>query len=175
MLTNMEKSNLDRIYVKLEKAYKAIELTIKNRNDLNIAKVYLGLREIKNIIGNYNQDVSFVSCLLAKEYLLENYEITDFDVSLKSQSAPGHDIEVVDKNGKKIIAEIKTTFPYNAPLDFGSKQKEEIEKDLSKLQNAQADYKYFFVTEIEAYKILSKRYKNLLMGISLVCLGEDNI
>lgn len=45
--------------------------------------------------------------------------------------------------GKKIIAEIKSTIPYK-DNDFGSQQIDSLCNDFSKLKNSSADYKYMF-------------------------------
>lgn len=109
---------------------------------------------------------------MAKEYLETQFELKDFDVSEKSQSASGFDIEVYTETGEKIIAEIKTTIPYKN-TDFGANQIESIRKDFSKLKKDNiADYKFFFVTEKAAYDVLEQKYLKEFEGINLVQLSE---
>jgi hypothetical protein len=131
---------------------------------------YNYLTNIKKIQGNFDTLISFTSCLMAKEYLLEKYDFkTSFDVSLKSQSAPGLDIDEITTDNKRIIGEIKTTIPYNQN-DFGANQKENIINDLKKLKKTEADGKYFFVTEKRAYDIIQSRYIHELKNISIILL-----
>ena len=122
-------------------------------------------------MGNFNTDVSFISCLMATDYLCGQFNLGNFDVSEKSQSAPGPDIEVYTVEGKKNIAEIKSTNPYK-DNDFGSQQIDSLRNDFSKLKNSSADYKYMFVTNESAYNILNKKYSAELEGIMLVLLEQ---
>jgi hypothetical protein len=112
--------------------------------------------------------VSFVATLLAKEYLAGRHSGCAFDCAAKSQSAPGLDINVVVGN-QRIVGEIKTTYPYNE-TDFGAAQLDSFRADFAKLAAAKADAKYLFLTEPEAFDVLSKRYRRELRGVSVVSL-----
>ena len=57
---------------------------------------------IKSALGNLNNDISFVSTLLAKEFLFERFSISDFDAGKKPQGAAGIDIEAVTADGLNI-------------------------------------------------------------------------
>ena len=65
-----------------------------------------------------------------------------FDADAKAQGAPGIDIEFRTQDGRRIAAEIKTTFPYQP--GFGAKQREMISKDIEKLKKSNADVKVPF-------------------------------
>ncbi len=133
------------------------------------------LTELKAIQGNSNNDVSFVATVLAKEYLLKRYNVNSFDAAEKPQSAPGIDIDVHLPDGKRLIAELKTTSPY-MPNDLGAQQKATFEKDFIKLANAKADIKLFLVTEQRTFDLMKKpKYQSMLQGISVVLLttGEE--
>ncbi|MDR3174367.1 MAG: hypothetical protein LBU19_08970 [Treponema sp.] len=135
----------------------------------NVRQIYTYINEIKNIQGNLSSAISYVSCLMAKEYLLENYNISNIDVSIKSQSANGLDIDEKLNDGKRIIAEIKTIFPYE-DNDFGAKQKESFRSDFKKLNGTPADYKILFVTESKTFQILNRKYLSELKNVKIVLL-----
>ena len=144
-----------------------------NKNDLNqtddIKKIYKYITGIKNIQGNFSNSISFIACLLAKNYLLHNHKIKNIDVALKPQSANGLDINEITEDGKKIIAEIKTIYPYGNN-DFGAAQKTSFRKDFEKLNNTKADYKYLFVTEERTFEIINKKYIYELINVKMVLL-----
>jgi hypothetical protein len=106
---------------------------------------------------------------LAKNYLINNHNIENIDVGLKPQSANGLDINEITKAGEKIIAEIKTIYPYGNN-DFGAAQKTSFRKDFEKLNNTKADYKYLFVTEEKTFEILNVKYKNELKDVEIILL-----
>lgn len=110
------------------------------------------LTSIKDALGNLNNDISFVATLLAKNYLVSRFDISDFDAAPKPQGAPGIDIEVTTQNALSIVGEIKTTNPYQP--GFGAKQKETIHKDMKRLNETSADHRFMFVTNHETFKIL---------------------
>lgn len=129
------------------------------------------MKKLKNILGNISNDASFLGCLLIKEFLLKNYPFQNLNIALKPQGASGLDIDEVTLDGKRIIGELKTTNPYSCN-DFGAAQKASFQKDFDKLEKNSADQKYMFVTEKRAFEILNLRYKNDLIGKTLVLLPE---
>jgi len=131
---------------------------------------YNYMNKIKSIIENYNTDISFISCLMAKEYLIDKYEIENFDIGSKSQTAPGLDIDLMTKDGIHIIAEIKATMSIRNS-NLGSQQRDKICEDLRKLNEQNADKKYFFVTEQNTYNIIIKKLKRELNDIEIVLLN----
>ena len=75
---------------------------------------YRYLNEIKKILGNFNNDVSFIATLLAKSYLTARFESLELDAAGKPQGAPGLDIDLTTEDVERIIGEIKTTIPGRA-------------------------------------------------------------
>ena len=135
------------------------------------------LAELKTIQGNSSNNMSFIGTLLAKQYLAQNYGLTSFDAAEKSQNAPGIDIDVMLSDGRRLVAELKTTNPYK-PKDFGAQQRKTIKKDFLKLANAQADIKLFLVTDPIAFGFMKKsKYQLMVQGVTLVLLttGEEFI
>ena len=142
-------------------------------NNQDIYSLFQIFNNVKEILGNFNTDVSFISCLMAKDYLCNRFTFNEFDVSEKSQSAPGLDIVVYTDESKKIIGEIKTTNPYKEN-DFGAQQIVSLRKDFEKLKLNSADYKFLFVTNKKAFEILKRKYINELPNINLVLLEKEN-
>lgn len=168
---NMTRKEIDAVYKSFQKLESLRNALFTDVNTGDIYEIFKFFNHIKEIMGNFNTDVSFISCLMAKDYLCSQFNLGHFDVSEKSQSAPGPDIEVYTAEGKKIIAEIKSTIPYK-DKDFGSQQIDSLRNDFSKLKNSSADYKYMFVTNESAYNILNKKYSVELDGIMLVLLEQ---
>ncbi|GHV46045.1 hypothetical protein AGMMS49546_33330 [Spirochaetia bacterium] len=139
-----------------------------NQTD-DIGQIFKYLNGIKDIQGNFNHSISYVSCLLAKEYLQENYGINNMDVSIKPQGANGLDFDEKLNNGKRIIGEIKTIKPYGEN-DFGAQQKREFREDFRKLNETSADYKILFVTEPKSFQILNEKYLKELNNVKIVLL-----
>ncbi|MCR5614089.1 hypothetical protein [Treponema sp.] len=171
MMLKAEQDELTKSFSKLNRLIDEIELSKLDSQDFDIYEVYKSFNKVKEIMGNFNNDISFVACLMAKDFLQSQFDIEDFDVSEKPQSAPGLDLEVYTKDLKKIIAEIKTTQPYKEN-DFGAKQIESLRNDFKKLHNVAADYKFLFVTEYSAYEVLKRKYIKEYEGISLVLLEK---
>ncbi|MDD7609431.1 MAG: NusA N-terminal domain-containing protein [Spirochaetales bacterium] len=165
----MTKKEIDTVYKSFHKLDSLRNALYTDSDMGDIYEVFKYFNRIKEIMGNFNTDVSFITCLMAKDYLCNQFALEYFDVSEKSQSAPGPDIELYTAEGKKIIAEIKSTIPYKNN-DFGSQQIDSLRNDFSKLKNSSADYKYMFVTNESAYNILNKKYSAELDGIMLVLL-----
>ena len=165
----MTKKEIDTVHKSFHKLDSLRNALYTDSDMGDIYEVFKYFNHIKEIMGNFNTDVSFISCLMAKDYLCSQFDLGHFDVSEKSQSAPGPDIEVYTAEGKKIIAEIKSTIPYK-DNDFGSQQINSLRNDFSKLKKSSADYKYMFVTNESAYNILNKKYSAELDGIMLVLL-----
>ncbi|MGC4193201.1 MAG: hypothetical protein QM589_18800 [Thermomicrobiales bacterium] len=132
------------------------------------------LTAIKEIQGNFSNDLSFVSCLMAKEYLAARLNLPVFDVAEKPQGANGLDIDEMTLDGQRVIGEIKTTTPHHV-VRFGAAQIASMRKDFAKLQHHVADHKFMFVTDAASFEVLRRRYQQHLAGITVVCLstGED--
>jgi hypothetical protein len=125
---------------------------------------------IKALQGNANNDLSFLSCLLAKQYLVEHHVEVSFDAAAKAQGASGLDIDVRTTTGERIVGEVKTVEPYQ-PNDFGAQQKASFQADFEKLRSATATFKYLFVTSKRAHDMLTRKHRNDLAGITLVLLS----
>jgi len=170
-LTDRELQNLSELkkkYVTLKNLLNNAEYNIYG----HLLKQYKYLKEFKNILGNFNNDLSFVACLMAKQYLLKNHNISnDIDMSIKAQGAKGLDIDETTIENERCIAEIKTIHPYGKD-DFGSKQREFFRADFKKLQSNNAKYKYMFVTEEKSFNILKEKYISELIGIKTVLLPD---
>src|SRR5260370_22944587 len=74
---------------------------------------YYFLNATKAILGNFNNDLSFVATLLAKLYLENRFPGLGFDASSKSQSSPGLDIDVRIPDGNRHSGEGNTGDPYH--------------------------------------------------------------
>jgi hypothetical protein len=136
---------------------------------------HLFLSTLRKIQGNLSNDGSFIATLLAKQYLCSKFNV-DFDAAKKPQGAPGIDIDVETSEGQRIIAEIKTTVPYQTS-DFGAQQAASFKKDFAKL-STEADYKFLFVTDSGTFTALQKaKYIKLMLGVRIVNLttGQEYV
>lgn len=127
------------------------------------------LAKFKQILGNFSNDLSFASCLLAKEYLSARFSLVPFDVAQKPQGASGLDIDERTSCGALVIAEIKTTTPYHKNR-FGAAQTTALRKDFAKLISIEAEHKFMFVTDSEAFDALKTGFTAELPGVTIVCL-----
>ena len=128
------------------------------------------LSTLRKIQGNLSNDGSFIATLLAKQYLHSKFGV-EFDAAEKPQGAPGIDIDVESPEGHRIIAEIKTTVPYQAS-DFGAQQAASFKKDFAKLAASEAKHKFLFVTDSVAFSALQKaKYTKLMPGVRIVHLA----
>jgi hypothetical protein len=139
------------------------------------ADAYLFLSKLKSVLGNLNNDISFVATLMAKDYLSRHFDVSAFDAAAKAQGAPGIDIEFCTQDGMRVAAEIKTTFPYQ--LGFGAKQHEMISKDIDKLKKSNADVKFLFLTERLSFEAARKVRNWTGCGIRVVLLpaGDEQL
>jgi hypothetical protein len=129
---------------------------------------YLYLSAIKAIEGNLNNSLSFVATLLARDYLMERFDVVWFDAGAKAQGAAGFDIDACTSAGERVVGEIKTTSPYHGSA-FGAAQKREVEKDILKLTHAQAAQRVLFVTDPATFTILGgPRYARRVQRLLIV-------
>jgi hypothetical protein len=98
---------------------------------------------VKLTLGNRNNDASFIATLLAKRYLIAQFQI-GFDAAARPRGASGIDIDLMTPNGERVIAEIKTTLPYGLK-DFGAAQGASFKRDFEKLKMTHARHKLLFV------------------------------
>jgi len=160
-------------FKKIEQRIYLLATLLKSKSppkDFEATTWYDFLNEIKNIQGNFYNDISFIATLLAKDYLVRKFDIQDFDAAEKAQGASGFDIDLLLNDGEQIVGEIKTTCPYKED-DLGAQQLESFMKDFRKLHKSNAKYKYFFVTERKTFDILKKtKYKQEISEIQVVLL-----
>jgi hypothetical protein len=129
-------------------------------------EILAGLRLIQ---GNLSNDVSFIASLLAKEFLVKAHRVS-FCAAEKPRGAAGLDIDVRTQRGSRIVAEVKTTVPYQAK-DFGAQQAAMFRKDFAKLAAAKARHKYLFVTDRRSFNFLrNPKYKKHMSGVRVVLL-----
>jgi len=138
-------------------------------NPININQWLRYLTDIKNCLGNLNNDLSFMATLLIKDYLYRRFQIADFDAAAKPQGAPGIDVECQTADGKRIIGELKTTKPYQP--GFGAAQRTTILKDLSRLVATPADHRFMFVIDPDAFRALcTKSFSSKAIGVEVIDL-----
>ena len=169
MLTDRESTYCEGISRRISKLREFL-----NSNELAMPPTplewHLFISSLRGIVGNISNDGSFIASLLAKNFLEEKY-VVDFDAAEKPQGASGLDIVLQADTGEKIVAEIKTTVPYQG-VDFGAAQITALKKDFAKLVAAEAEHKFMFVTDITAFNILKKaKYTKFMPGVRLVHLG----
>src|SRR5271166_4986649 len=97
-----------------------------------------------------------------------------FDVGLKPQGAPGLDIDEQTIDGRRVVAEIKTTTPYSL-TDLGSQQRASFVGDFKKLNAAAADLKFFFVTDRSSFELMRMKYARQIPGVRIVLLPEGDL
>lgn len=137
---------------------------------------FMSLNHMRLIQGNMSNDISFLACLMAKEFLAQRFDVSSLDMAAKAQGASGLDIDFIS-NAQRVIGEVKTTVPYKrAKGDFGAQQKKSFSADFRKLGSAIADFKFLFVTDNATYQVLQRdKYKNLLPGVEIVMLNSSNL
>jgi hypothetical protein len=130
------------------------------------AALFTYLTGAKTILGNLNNDLSLLATMMAKRYLRERFEI-EFDSTRKPQGAPGIDIDINSPIHGRIVAEIKTTKPYQP--GFGANQKIEILKDFGRLANTVAKHRFMFVTDSETFETLcGAKFSSRVPGVEIV-------
>lgn len=171
LLSKKEEAEIDSIKNKLIEIKK-----ILNTDSLDVSKCYNELLKVKSVLGNYNNLISFLACIKAKEYFKsegfidESHEI----VADKKQGANGLDFDFLSLKKDRIIGELKTTVPYKKH-NFGAKQKESIAQDLKKLINSEAKFKFYFVTNDITFELISKlMLEKNLNNIKLINLMNIN-
>lgn len=129
------------------------------------------LKGLRRILGNVDNDMSFLGCLLIKEFLQSRHDLPELNMAFKAQGSPGLDIDEMTTDGKRVIGELKTTYPYKEN-DLGAQQKNSFLRDFEKLQRNEAEYKYFFLTEPITFNIVCTKYATFLQGVTVVLLPQ---
>ena len=144
--------------------------------DLDIAQWFEYLAKVKLIQGNINNDISFIACMMAKNYLTQRFDISQFDVSIKPQGAAGLDIDLISTDGERIIGEIKTTVPYSKTKNnLGANQKKAFSNDFDKLNKTPANHKFLFVTDKVTFEVIQSRYSSIIPKVKIVLLSHPGI
>ena len=174
-LTQEEIKMLEKLkdkFLKLNNLLKNSEYNIYN----DLYEQYTYLNEFKKVLGNLNNDLSYIACLMTKQYLLKKHNFShDLDVSIKKQGTSGLDLDETTLENERCIAEIKTIFPYQNKNNFGANQKKAFRNDFKKLKENDAKYKYLFVVEEKSFNILKKKYISELTGITTVLLPSGQL
>jgi len=139
------------------------DLQVKEANVRDALMKFLAL---KKIIGNIDNDIHFLASCLANSFLKKKHGVT-IDLT-KAVGSSGLDIEL-----EEIVAEIKTTIPYHEN-DFGANQRENIKKDLERLENTVERHKYFFVIDGKTERILKQKYSRFYPSVYIVNLLSEN-
>lgn len=143
------------------------ELNSSNINKYNVYRSIIKIKELGNV------HLHFIGLIHAKDFLLSKHEsLSNFDVSEKAQGSNGLDIDEKTSDGLRIIAEIKTTIPYDPKKKdkLGSVQETSFLNDFKKLKKEEAEFKYFFVTDQKVFEIVNNQYLNKMIGIIPVFL-----
>jgi hypothetical protein len=168
-LTTAERAYLARSVKILDDLKQFLCAETCNFETISPLAFYSYIAKAKLILGNLNLSVSFAGNLMAKHYLMGIFTMTPFDAAQKPQGAPGLDIDATTIDGKRVVAEIKTTDSY-LTNDLGAQQKAEFRKDFEKLRSAQAEHKFFFVTEARTFEAMKKKYAREIPGVTVVLL-----
>ncbi|MGH2532473.1 MAG: hypothetical protein ACRDJW_09215 [Thermomicrobiales bacterium] len=133
------------------------------------------LAAMRAILGNYSNDLSLVSCLLAQSYLIRTLPMKPFDVADKPQGASGLDIDEETLDGERVIGEVKTTVPHHGTR-LGAAQITAFKKDFAKLARIDAAHKFLFVTDATSFSLMTRAYAPHLTGVTVVNLttGETH-
>jgi hypothetical protein len=133
--------------------------------DGDVKTAVIKLMKFKECVGNIGMDIHYLTAHLAKDFLQKKHRVT-INIDKPSGSA-GLDIE-----SDNIVAEIKTTIPYQ-PHDFGATQKREITKDLERLSISDAPNKYFFIIDDNTERILKSKYMTQYPTVKVVNLLRE--
>jgi hypothetical protein len=102
-LTENERRSLTSIRQRLDRLRAFLIERASPLDGSAIGVWYDHLAATKEIVGNANNDLSFVACLMAKDYLSRHLEMEPFDVALKPQGAPGIDIDERTVDGERVV------------------------------------------------------------------------
>lgn len=147
---------------RLKTFFSSQDLQIRDNDVRTVLKTFL---ELKRCFKNINNDIHFLAYYLANTFLKNRHSVT-IDLT-KATGSAGPDIEL-----EEIVAEIKTTIPL-LENDFGAKQKEEIRKDLERLENSTEKYKYFFVIDDETERIARQKHGEHYPSVRIVNLLRE--
>lgn len=134
-------------------------------NENNVKTVLNKLLELKAILKNIDNNIHFLAHIAASSFLKERHGV-EIDLD-KAVGQSGLDIEA-----ENIVGEIKTTTPCSQN-DFGANQKDNIKKDLERLEQSLAKHKYFFVIDNKTERILRQKYSKNYPSVSIINLSNE--
>ncbi|MFN8522627.1 MAG: hypothetical protein U0821_05910 [Chloroflexota bacterium] len=134
-LTERERNALTAIRTRLDQLAEYVTSAQRPDEKSSLLEWYAYLADLKTIQGNTSNDTSLVATLMARDYLSRVLPMQPFDAAAKPQGAPGLDIDERTVDGKRVIAEIKTTRPYLGK-ELGVQQKATFKHDFDKLNAA---------------------------------------
>lgn len=140
-------------------------------SNIDVIEQFELLKGLRRILGNIDNDMSFLGCLLIKQFLQSRHDFTELNMALRAQGSPGLDVDEMTADGQRVIGELKTTYPYKEN-DLGAQQKKTFLNDFDKLQRTEADHKYFFLTERQTFDIVRAKYTAYLQGVTVVLLPQ---
>jgi len=134
-----------------------------------LAEWFRFLAAMKEIVGNSDNDLSLVASIMARDWLCSNLKMCSYDAVRKAQNAPGLDVDERTEDGARVVAEIKTTEPYQKN-DLGAAQLDSFRKDFAKLNTAVAAHRFFFVTSPRAFEMMRAKYAAQIPDVTVVLL-----
>jgi len=158
--------NLDEINKKIRRLRTFLAKEDLQIEDGKVRDALTKLLELKEIIGNIDMDIHFLTSYMANSFLKKKHGLT-IDLS-KAVGSSGLDIDL-----EEIVGEIKTTIPYHEN-DFGAQQKDSIRKDLERLEENKKKHKYFFVIDSKTESILKRKYSEHYPSVEIVNLLREN-
>jgi hypothetical protein len=168
-LTENERKQLAAIRVRLDYLTSFLNEGRLPTEKSSIVEWFRTLSTIKSIVRNTNNDLSFAACLMAKEYLCQRFEMRTFDMAHMHLNASGLHIDDETTTGEHVVGVVRATAP-PAGKDLESQQKKTHDKDYKKLNEANADYRFFFVTDCVTYDIMREKYSSQIPGVEIVLL-----
>lgn len=172
-LTANERRALEVIEGKIQRLQEFLNASTCPQVDESPALWHDYLAALKEVLGNTSNDMSLVACLAAKDYLCQTLPMVPYDAAAKPQGATGLDIDERTTDGQRVIGEVKTTTPF-LPNDFGAAQVKSLRNDFAKLRQVQADYKFLFVSDSLAYRVLRRKYAREIDDVQIVMLNTSS-
>jgi len=171
--TSNEQTQLEAVRRRLQRLRDFLNASPEPGVGSSAEEWFVYLTDMKAIVGNASNGLSFVATLMAKAHIERVLPMRPFDAALKPMGAPGLDIDERTVDGRRVIAEIKTTTPYLGDK-LGASQKSSFVKDFVKLQRDEADHKFFFVTDKATFDVVRRRYASALDGVVVVLLPSGD-
>lgn len=85
-LTENELAALQQSATRIERLTAFLNENAPPNPEMNSQEWFGYLVRVKSILGNFNNDLSLVSCLMTKDYLTSRHTMAPFDVAEKPQA-----------------------------------------------------------------------------------------